>query len=167
MGFGLLKYLPTVKMEQKLVKKLVENFDVGSCSLFGLTITAQHGGEILGFPSKGKLVPKAISDVERDKFKAKYEKLNFKKLTELLKKADLDFTETFMLYAFGHFYCSCTKDVPSQKLYNALSVVPSAREYNWGKFVCESLLEAITIKEEKVKQIAIHGIWILGAAHTF
>lgn len=146
MGFGCLQHLQAVKMEFKLIKPLLDNFDVNSCSVFGADIKAGDIGRVLGIPAEGIPIPVSISDEEEERLKAKF---GGKKLMDLIsdlenfKQADLDFKETFLLIALGNFFCPSTKIIPSGKSYKALSVVQSAKQYNWGKYILEWLLDSI------------------------
>lgn len=146
MGFGCLQHLLAVKMEFNLIKPLLDNFDVNSCSVFGADITAGDICRVLGVPAEGIPIPVSISDEEEERLKAKF---GGKKLMHLIsdlenfKQADLDFKETFLLIALGNFFCPSTKIIPSGKLYKALSVVQSAKQYNWGKYILEWLLDSI------------------------
>lgn len=102
MGFRSLQHLPVVEMEFDLIKKLLHNFDVNSCSILGVNIKAGDVGRILGVPAGGKPIPTSISNEEENKFKAKFGGKVLPKLTselKVLKKTDLNFKKTFMLFA--------------------------------------------------------------------
>lgn len=91
MGFRSLQHLPVVEMEFDLIKKLLHNFDVNSCSILGVNIKAGDVGRILGVPAGGKPIPTSISNEEENKFKAKFGGKVLPKLTselKVLKKTD-------------------------------------------------------------------------------
>lgn len=144
-GFGALKYLPSVKMEHAYIKILLDNFNVETCSIFGVQIKDKDVVNILGVPNGTETVP-SISEDGNQKFKKKYGQkrlYDLKLYLKSLKSPDLDFKETFLLLAFGHMYCPFIKDEPGQEIYKALAVLQSAHRYNWGKFILDFLLEGI------------------------
>ncbi|KAK1378507.1 hypothetical protein POM88_025251 [Heracleum sosnowskyi] len=133
MGFKSLKYLQRVKMDFDLIKKLLDSFDLDTCSIFGVNIKAGDVARILGVPTKENLIPTSISDEEQMNFKSKFKKRYLQSLTSNLvklkdlKEADISFKETFMLFTLGHFLCPTTSEIPYVKLYRAMSILPHPR----------------------------------------
>lgn len=144
MGFGSLKYLPIVNLDLKLVRKLLDRFDAVSCSLDGEKITDADVKNVLGIPARGLPIPNSLSDADSESaFKAKFMNKSLLTLANAVKsseEADVSFKETFLLFVLGHFLCPNVKDVPSQKLYAALSILSDAPQYNWANFVLHWLV---------------------------
>lgn len=146
MGFGALKNVPNVKLAHKLIEKLLDRFDTGSCSLFGVKVNVEDVGNLLGIPSRGTSIPESISTTKNAELGAKFKDKTLGQLGDeikIIERIDDTFKETFMLYVLGHFLCPNVKDRPTQELYKALAIVSDAPRYNWAKFVLDHLVEGI------------------------
>lgn len=113
--FGSLKDLPFLKMEHSYVKKLLDNFNVDTCSIFWVQIKDKNVVTILGVSDGTEIITTSIGEENRPKFRGKFGKKSLFLLTSILKNLkspDLDFKETFCLLVFGNFYCPSIKDEP-------------------------------------------------------
>lgn len=68
-----------------------------------------------------------------------------------LEEANMNFKEAFMLFALGRFFCPTTGEVPSGKMYNAIQILHSAQDYNWGQFILDFLLNGIKDYKKRTK----------------
>ena len=146
MGFGALKNIPNMKLAHKLIEKLLHKFDTTSCSLFGVEVSVEVVGKLLGIPSKGKAIPQSISITKSNELGAKYKNKTLSQLGDDIKNMERihkTFKEAFLLYILGHFLCPIVKNQPSQELYKALTIVSDATQYNWSKYVLDHLIEGI------------------------
>ena len=120
MGFGALKNIPNMKLAHKLIEKLLHKFDTTSCPLFGVEVSVEVVGKLLGIPSKGKAIPQSISITKSNELGAKYKNKTLSQLGDDIKNMERihkTFKEAFLLYILGHFLCPIVKNQPSQELY--------------------------------------------------